>query len=112
MTKKEKTLRVLKRVGLITYLITTAFLVFMMCLFLTDIDKSNDWWKLGGVFVMLFSLIGSIVYIVPITLGIVGAVISRKIENKKSKRNCIIMAVVPPITVALNTLVYLAILTQ
>lgn len=110
MTKKEKTLRVLKRVGLITYLITTAFLVFMMCLFLTDIDKSNDWWKLGGAVCLVLTLFASILYIMPLTLGIVGIVMSSKIKNKKSIRNSIIMTIAPPATTLINFLLYMLIL--
>ena len=110
MTKKEKTLRILKYIGLITYIAVTAFLVIMLCAFLPDYIAQVEFWKLGGAICMLVTLLASIAYIIPIILGVVGTVISNKIKNKRSKRNCIIMIIAPLVTAIVNFATYLIIL--
>lgn len=110
MTKKEKTLRILKYIGLITYIAATAFLVYMMCLFLPDYIAQIEYWRLGAVICMLVTLYASIGYIIPIVLGIIGTVMSSKMQNKKSKRNCIIMIIAPLLTAIVNFATYLIIL--
>ena len=59
---------------------------------------------------MLVTLLASIAYIIPIILGVVGTVISNKIKNKRSKRNCIIMIIAPLVTAIVNFATYLIIL--
>lgn len=112
MTKNEKTLKVLKKVGLIAYLLVTAILVFFMLLLVSSLggDQNDDWWKLGGAICLVLSLFASILYVIPLTLGIVGIVMSAKIKNKKSIKNCILMTIVPPATTIVNFLIYLLIL--
>lgn len=110
MTKKEKTLRILKYIGLITYIAVTAFLVYMMCLFLPDYIAQIEYWSVGAVICMLVTLYASIGYIIPIVLGIIGTVMSSKMQNRKSKRNCIIMIIAPLATAIVNFATYLIIL--
>ncbi len=112
MTKNEKTLKLLKTIGLIAYIAVTAFLVFMMLLFISSLggSQNDDWWKLGGAVCLVLTLFASILYIIPLTLGIVGIVMSSKIKNKKSIRNSIIMTVAPPATTLINFLIYMLIL--
>ena len=112
MTKNEKKLKIFKCVGLGVYLLITLFMVVMLCAFIPGyIKQENDWWKLGGVIAMLYTLFASVGYVIPITLGIIGTVISKKIQNAKSKRNCILMIVAPILTTLVNFLTYVFILT-
>ena len=111
MDKKQKTLKIFKYIGVIVYALITAFLILMLCMSIPDfIKQESGWWKLGGVLVMVITLCASIGYIVPIVLGIIGTVISSKIENRKSKRNCIIMIIAPLVTAIANFATYLIIL--
>ena len=110
MTKNEKTLKALKYIGLIAYIAVTAFLVFMMCIFIPDYINKIDYWAFGGAICMLVTLFASIAYIIPIILGVVGTIISNKIKNKRSKRNCIIMIIAPLVTAIVNFATYLIIL--
>ncbi|MBR2024296.1 MAG: hypothetical protein IKA02_00635 [Clostridia bacterium] len=123
MTKKEKTLRIFKCIGLVAYLLVTAFMVLMLCTFIPDyIEQKDGWWKLGGALAMIFSLISAIGYIIPITLGIVGIVILRKIDKeesenenlqilletktKRSKKIYVAMIVVPILTTVADFVTY------
>ena len=110
MTKNEKTLRILKYIGLITYIAVTVFLVIMLCAFIPDYTAQVEFWKLGGAICMLVTLYASIVYIIPIILGIVCTVISNRIENKKSKRRSVIMIIAPIVTALANFLFYIIVL--
>lgn len=110
MDKKQKTLRIFKYIGLILYILITAFLIASLAAVLADRAADKDLWELGGALLMIITLIASIGYIVPVTLGIIGAVISSKIQNRKSKRNCIIMIIAPLVTAIANFATYLIIL--
>ncbi len=111
MTKKEKTLRIFKYIGVIFYALITAFLIYMLSLFIVDFIKQVNGWQLGGAILgLIVTPLASIGYIVPITLGIIGTVISNKIQNIKSKRNCIIMTVAPILTAVAIFVTYLIIL--
>lgn len=110
MTKQEKKLKIFKYIGLIIYSLITLFMIYMLCAFIPDYIAKTDLWKLGGAICMLVTLYASIGYIIPITLGIIGTVISKKIQNAKSKRNSILMIIVPIITTVLNFITYLILL--
>ena len=110
MERKQKTLKVLKTIGTVFYLLTTIFLIIMLASLISDYLAGNEHWKLGGAFLLIITLAASIAYIIPIILGGIGVFISARLKNKRSKLYCIFMIFVPVITAIANFVTYLILL--
>ncbi|MBO5286928.1 MAG: hypothetical protein J6B34_02260 [Clostridia bacterium] len=108
MEKSLKTAKVLKFVGTIVYVAMTVFLVVALIYSIPrpDPDAEIDLSKLGYVLaVIIYSIVGFFVYLIPTILGIVGIFITRKkIPEEKKRSNAIyftLMATLPLLTDAL-----------
>jgi len=110
MDKRQKAIKILKIAGTIIYAATTAFLIIMFVAFLPDYIAQEKLWELGGIVMLIVTLSASIAYIVPIALGGVGAVISSKIQDRKSKIYFTFMIFVPIATAVANFVTYLILL--
>lgn len=97
--KKSTALKVLKIVGTVFYVLITAALVALL---ITSFPKDNGWDKLGFVLVVIvYSLIGLGAYLIPIVIGIIGAIKSRRREEVGSMIYFIVMIILPLVTDAL-----------
>ena len=97
---KKKAIKVLKIIGTVIYAIVA---VFLLVLFLTSYPTIEDGWdRLGYVLgVIIYSIIALCIYAIPIIMGIVGTILSKKAEDKKSIIYFIFMIVLPIVTVVL-----------
>ena len=110
MDKKQKTNLILKIVGTAIYTLITAILIVFIAEVFIDRAADEQLWELGGVLLMIVTLLISIAYIVPIGTGIAGVVISNRIPSKKDKIFFIFMIVIPIVTAIANFATYLIIL--
>ena len=106
MTKRQRANLILKIIGTAIYVLITAFLIIMLVSVLGDKNENLNGWALGAAISLIITMIVSIGYVLPIGLGIVGLIVLRKTEEKKSKAYFIFMIIVPLLTVVLNYLSY------
>ena len=100
MVEKTNAQKVLKIIGTAVYAIVTIFLIVLLATYHPGDDQS--WAKLGFVLVVIvYSLVALAVYSIPIILGIVGAIISKKRQDKKSIIYFVVMIFLPLVTDAL-----------
>ena len=105
----------LKITSVIFYSIYTALLLIVYFSALPDLINSDDGWNaLGGVILMIYSLIGCAIYLVPIILSIIGLCKNKNLQNevlaKKNARFFWIMIILPILTTALNFIAYMIVL--
>lgn len=113
MDKKQKAVKIMKITGTIIYIAVTVFLLLALLITLPDIVGEKDFGQaLGGVIMLVITLIASGVYIIPVIMGGVGIAISSKIQDKKSKIYFVFMVLVPIITAIINFVTYFVLLNS
>lgn len=97
--KKSTALKVLKIVGTAFYVLITAVLVALL---IASFPQDNGLEKLGFVLVVIvYSLIGLGAYLIPIIIGIVGAIMAKRRDEFGSVIYFVFMIVLPLVTDAL-----------
>ena len=75
-----------------------------------DYKAQENFWTIGGAFSFVFSLYASILYVIPVVLGGIGAAMSSKMHDKKSKIYFVFMIFVPIATAIINFVTYMILL--
>ncbi len=115
-------MKTLKIISTILYVLFAITLIILFLAVLSDLYTSEDGWaKVGGVIMLALTLIGSLAFLIPITLSIIGLCLTRKAEKKsalpnginsykKSKAHFSIILLLSLLTPVLNLIAYLIVL--
>ena len=103
MNKGLRKFTIMKVVGTIVYLATTAVLAVVIALSFPEDGKGLD--VLAFLIVIIaYCLVGLLIYLVPMILGIVGIVLSKRIKDEKERPSITyfaFMIALPILTVAI-----------
>jgi hypothetical protein len=115
-------MKALKITSTILYSLFLCVLIFFFAWTAHDVLTTEDGWaKVGGVIVLVVTLIGSLAFLIPAILSIIGLCITRRAEKselpfdsgrsyKRSKAHFSILILISFLTPLLNVLAYIILL--
>lgn len=115
-------MKTLKIISTILYALFAIALIILFLAVLSDLHTSEDGWaKVGGVIMLVLTLVGSLAFLIPIVLSIVGLCLTRRAEKKSelpngskfyknSKAHFSILILLSLLTPVLNLIAYLIVL--